>query len=140
MRVVARKVLLVLCMLVVTTAQLYSHAFAMPINMNSSSSAQMHSLHIMEINEGVSAAAESCGEQQTADALSDKHCSHMEKSSAHGCAEMSDCTQSQCVSPIDCGLSNYLFYLKTSVTTQVYNNHLLIDSNGASLYRPPIFR
>ena len=139
MRAAARKVLLVLCMLVVTTAQLYSHAFAMPMDMNSSSPPQMHALHIMEFNEGTIAAAESCCEQQTV-AVKDKHCSSMEESSAHRCAEMSDCAQSHCVSPVGCGVSSYIFHLDTSITTHAYNNHILIDPNSGSLYRPPIFR
>ena len=141
MRVAARKVLLVLCMLAVTIAQLYSHAFAMPMDMNSSSSPQIHSLHIMDFSEGVTAAAEDCCEQlTTAVTVSNEHCSSMEESSAHSCADMSDCAQSHCVSPVGCGVSNYIFHLGRSITTQAYNNHILIDPNAGSLYRPPIFR
>lgn len=140
MRVAARKVLLVLCMLAVTTAQLYSHAFAMPMDMNSSSSPQINSPHIMNLNKGARVSAEDCCGQLTPVAVSDEHCSVMEESSAHSCADMSDCAQSQCVSPVGCGVSNYIFHLDTSITTQTYNNHILIDPNSGSLYRPPIFR
>ena len=138
MRVAARKVLLVLCMLAVTTAQLYSHAFAMPMDMNSSPSSQT-SLHIMNFSENVNIAEEGCCEEPTIVVI-DEHCSSMEESSAHSCADMSDCAQSQCVSPVGCGVSNYIFHLDTSITTQTYNNHILIDPNSGSLYRPPIFR
>lgn len=139
MRMVARKVLLVLCMLAVTIAQLYSHAFAMPMDMSSSSSPQMYALHKMEFNEAAIVTAESCCEQQTV-AVKDEHCSSVEESSDYSCANMSDCAQSQCVSPVACCVSNYFFHLDTSITTQTYNNHILIDPNAGSLYRPPIFR
>ncbi|WP_293268785.1 hypothetical protein [Neptunomonas sp.] len=126
-------------MLAVTTAQLYSHAFAMPMDMNSTLSPQINSLHIMNFSEDVNAAEEDCCEKPTI-VVMDEHCSTMEEPSTHNCADMNDCAQSQCVSPVGCGVSNYIFHLDTSITTQTYNNHILIDPNSGSLYRPPIFR
>lgn len=169
MRRVAKKVLIVLCMLVVTTAQLYSSAFAMPMPMpldtgSSSTSkthasqayasqthtSQAHASHVMHTNENVQTVEESCCELITTE--KNNHCTTMsngatmqngttpENSSVHHCDEMANCAQAHCVNPATASLSIYFFYMKAFSTSHIAINYLLIDQHGSSLYRPPIYR
>jgi hypothetical protein len=134
----AKKVILVLCMLVVTTTQLYSSAFGMQMETNSSSPAQASSSHAMHYfdNVEIDAVAENDHDQLIAE--NDTHCSAMQSNSVQSCDEMTDCAQLQCVSPVDGGLTNYLFDLKSLITARIAVDDLLLTQNRGSLYRPPI--
>ncbi|WP_372742363.1 hypothetical protein [Neptunomonas sp.] len=164
MKRVAKKVLIVLCMLVVTTAQLYSSAFAMPMDTGSSSTfkthasqahasqthtsqahaSQPHASHVMHTNENVQTVDESCCELIATE--KNNQCTSMtngttpEKSSGHHCDEMANCAQAHCVNPATASLSIYFFYMKAFSASHIAINYLLIDQHGSSLYRPPIFR
>ena len=138
MRAMAKKVILVLCMLVVTATQLYSSAFGMQMDTSSSSSAQTSSSHAMHSfgNVEIDAVAENYYDQLIAE--NNTHCSTMQSSGDQSCDEMTDCAQLQCVSSIDGGLTNYLFDLKSLIAARIAVNDLLLTQNSGSLYRPPI--
>ncbi|SIS65650.1 hypothetical protein SAMN05421760_10312 [Neptunomonas antarctica] len=135
----AKKVILVLCMLVVTITQLYSSAFAIQIETKSPLPTQTSSSHVIH----------SFGNLEEERAVSDIHhvqlvvenhtsCSTMHSSGVHTCVEMTDCTQIQCVGPVDCGPLHYLFNVNSSSTAQIVVNDLLLTPSSGSLYRPPI--
>lgn len=136
----AKKVILVLCMLVVTITQLYSSAFGMQMDTNSSSPIQAsssHTLHSFD-NAEIDAVAENYYDQLIAE--NNTHCSTMQSSGVQSCDEMTDCAQLQCVSPVDGSLTNYLFDLKSLTSARIAVNGLLLTQNSGSLYRPPITR
>ena len=137
-RKMVKKVILVLCMLSVTITQMYSNAFAIQIETNSPSSTQINSSHVMHTLGNVEVSAVSNTHHGQLVAESNTTCSTMQSGGAHSCAEMTDCAQMQCVSPIVCGPFNCLFNLKSSITAQIVVNDLLLTPNSGSLYRPPI--
>lgn len=138
MRVLVNKAMLVLCMLAVITVQLYSSAFAMPMDTNSSSSSQAHTSHVMYSNENVHSGEERYGEIVTIE--KNNHCATLQYSSVHDCDEMTDCAQSHCVSSVGCGLSQYILDVEPLTSISSIVNTLLLSQSSASLYRPPIFR
>ena len=133
-----KKVMLVLCMLVVTTSQLYSSAFGMQMDTSSSSPAHTSSSHTMHSFGNVEADAVTERYYDQLLAESNTHCSTMQSSDFQNCDEMTDCAQLQCVSSFDGGLTNYLFDLKSLIIARISVNDPLLTQNNRSLYRPPI--
>ena len=135
----AKKALLMLCMLAVITAQLYSNAFAMPMGDGSPLSVHKNTSHEILATDylNLDAVAENYCDQLKAE--SSAHCFAMQASS-NSCGDMTDCAQHQCVNPVDCRLSNYLFDVKASVTAQYAINELLLAKKSSPLYCPPISR
>jgi len=135
MQRMAKKVLIVLCMLVVTTAQFLSHASAMQMDHTYPSPVQSTPSHAMHTKHIISNIAQNCCEQSIAE--KNAPCSKIQ-TSEHDCKEMTDCAQSQCTNPIGAGLPGYSFDTKKSVVGLTAINDLLLPQKSSSLYRPPI--
>lgn len=135
MQRMAKKVLIVLCMLVVTTAQLLSHASAMQMDQTYPSPVQSTPSHAMHTKGTIGNVAQNCCEQSIAE--KDAPCSEIQIGE-HDCKEMTDCAQSQCTNPVGAGLPSYSFDTKKSVLGLAAINDLLLPQKSSSLYRPPI--
>lgn len=155
MQAVAKRLLLVLCMLAVVTAQLYNAAFAMPMNLSQSVPEQTSVSHEMHhVNHALPELVENCCTQPQSHPRS--QCSHSNSHSSffngsanldsgspvasHGCDKQGDCAQSHCMSSVGFTASHYIFFVNSSVTTMLATDQLLLSQNSGSLYRPPIYR
>jgi hypothetical protein len=128
----------VLCMLVVTITQLYSSAFAIQIETKSPLLTQTSCSHVIHSFGNLEERAVSDTHHVQLVVENNTSCSTMHSSGVHSCVEMTDCTQIQCVGPVDCGPSHYLFNLNSSSAAQLVANDLLLTPSSGSLYRPPI--
>ncbi len=133
MQTVTKRILLVLCMLTVTTAQLYNAAFAMPTQQNNPVPLQAalsdsgHHFQHATAND-----VTSCCEQP--DSQDSTHCDQPDNS----CDNHDICAQSNCVSSIGYAPAQYLFALDTPVIASLTVAKLLLPQQSGSLYRPPI--
>ncbi|MBQ0783077.1 MAG: hypothetical protein KBT66_02480 [Amphritea sp.] len=163
MQAVVKRIVLVLCMLAVVTAQLFNAAFAMQMNHNGSVSDQLdfpHAAHggvkapelkhspdhlshsvdqsLQYISEYLgSDTNSSCCDQVLTESM--PHCTDMETNSG-GCDDHAGCAQSHCVSSVGCGLSQYILDVDPLTSISSIVNTLLLSQSSVSLYRPPIFR
>ncbi len=168
MHTVAKKLVLVLSMLAVITAQLFNAAFAMQMSQSGSApesvmahaahdvahvpkqrstDTRLNTIHLSHLTQHTLSASvgadvgSGCCDQSS---QSMSHCDDSVESRHHcdnhaDCAQ-SSCAQSHCVSSVGCGLSHYILDIEPSLTVSFSVSHLLLPQNSLSLYRPPIFR
>ena len=127
----AKRLLWVICMLAVMTAQLYNAAFAMPMQ-HTTMSAQTSDTVMNHAQYDEPDEMMNCCQPLANN--SDSGCNSADLS----CDSQSHCAQSHCLSSIGVAANQYLFSLDTATTTVVAATQLMLPQNRGSLYRPPI--